>query len=175
MITSSFIVSTLVGLVGGATVGAGVTGWFAIKAKAKKRVQKRRELVYVDVLAWVYTRIPAVRSAQANTATTPSYGKLANPSPSAATPDPSCLSRIWRHWRRPPDPSPSAATPDPSPSAATPDRKSTFPDSMALDPHKDTDPGKPYFDTLHARVTAFGSHDMARAFVRWTKTLMRIF
>lgn len=144
MITASFIVSTVVGLVGGATVGAGVTGWFAIKAKAKKRVQKRRELVYIDMLAWVYTRIPAVRSAKATTATTPSNGKLANPSAPAAAPGPSAP-------------------------AAAPDRKSTFPDLMALDPRADADPGTPYFVTLYARVVAFGSHDMARAFDTWAK------
>ena len=157
MITASVIISTVVGLLGGATVGAVVTGLLGIKAKAKKRVQKRRELVYVDMLAWVYTRILMVRD-KANEAATPSNGKLANLPPSA-TPAASPSAT--------PAASPSV-TPAPSPSA-TPARKSTFPDSMALDPHKDTDPGKPYFDTLHARVRAFGSHDMARAFDRWTK------
>ena len=167
MITTSFIVSTIVGLLGGATVGAAVTGGLAIKAKEKKRVQKRRELVYVDVLAWVYTRMPTVRSAKARTATTPPNGKLANPPPSAAAPDspPSAAA---------PDSPPSAAAPDSLPSAAAPDRKSTFPDSMALDPYEDADPGTPYFVTLHARVMAFGSHDMARAFDTWTKLYKKI-
>src|SRR5580700_7004189 len=137
MVTTSFIISTIVGLVGGGTVGAVVTGWFTNQAKAKKRVQRRREMVYVDMLAWVHTRIPMVQAAIAN----------------------------------PPE---SGGTPGPSASSGTPDRKSTFPDPAVLDPHVKTDPGQPYFDSLRARVVAFGSHDMARAFDNWTRFYRQI-
>jgi len=49
------------------------------------------------------------------------------------------------------------------------DKKITFPDPKAVDPDiQNTNPGTLYFTTLRARVVAFGTHDMARAFDRWT-------
>ena len=49
------------------------------------------------------------------------------------------------------------------------DKKITFPDPKAVDPDiQKTNPGTLYFTTLRARVVAFGTHDMARAFDRWT-------
>lgn len=49
------------------------------------------------------------------------------------------------------------------------DKKITFPDPKAVDPDiQNTNPGTLFFTTLRARVVAFGTHDMARAFDRWT-------
>ena len=49
------------------------------------------------------------------------------------------------------------------------DKKITFPDPEALDPDiQKTNPGTLFFTTLRARVVAFGTHDMTRAFDRWT-------
>jgi hypothetical protein len=48
------------------------------------------------------------------------------------------------------------------------DKKITFPDPEAVDPNiQNTNPGTLFFTTLRARVVAFGTHDMARAFDRW--------
>ena len=45
----------------GVVIGAALTGWFGIVVKRKKRVQDMRAEVYVDVLAWIWTRMPALQ------------------------------------------------------------------------------------------------------------------
>jgi hypothetical protein len=48
-------------LVGGAVLGAWLTGWFTIRVKRRKRVQERRAELYVDLLAWIGTRMPRLK------------------------------------------------------------------------------------------------------------------
>jgi hypothetical protein len=118
--SDGWIGSAVVGLVGGASFGAVVSGWLAIRLKQAKRTQRRRAQVYVDVLAWIGART--------------------------------------QRWT-----DPHAA---PLPKA---------PESRKTDPHEaasnattdDTDPGSPFFVALRARLVAFGSHDMTRAFDHW--------
>jgi hypothetical protein len=45
----------------GVVIGAALTGWFGITQTRQKRVQERRAEVYVDVLAWIWTRMPALQ------------------------------------------------------------------------------------------------------------------
>jgi hypothetical protein len=45
----------------GVVVGAVLTGWFGITQTRQKRVQERRAEVYVDVLAWIWTRMPVLQ------------------------------------------------------------------------------------------------------------------
>jgi hypothetical protein len=52
------ISSAVLGLLGGAAFGALLTGYFTIRQKAVARVQKRRVAVYIDMLAWIGTRLP---------------------------------------------------------------------------------------------------------------------
>jgi hypothetical protein len=112
------ISSAVLGLLGGAAFGALLTGYFTIRQKAVARVQKRRVAVYIDMLAWIGTRLPEHVP----------YSK-----------------------------------------AIDTDKNVTVPDPAATDPDtKQTDPDTRFFVTLRARVAAFGSHDMARAFDRWT-------
>jgi hypothetical protein len=46
--------------------------------------------------------------------------------------------------------------------------KKTDPHPESTRAPADTDPGTPFFVALRARIVAFGSHDMTRAFDRWT-------
>jgi hypothetical protein len=51
----------------------------------------------------------------------------------------------------------------------------TFPDLRAVQYHGETDPpGTQYFVTLRARIVAFGSHDMARVFDKWTAVYLKV-
>jgi hypothetical protein len=67
-----------------------------------------------------------------------------------------------RQWLDPPPGADAAQLPEP-------------PEDRKTDPHKvatnlmtrETDPGSPFFVALRARLVAFGSHDMTRAFDDW--------
>jgi hypothetical protein len=144
--TESLLVTAAVALIGGAWLGALISGWFSLRLKARKRVQDRRALVYVDMLAWVGRRVPLSpeqeRSARAENA----------------------AHRAGLHA----DAQATGADGDTGGSGS--DGRATFPDPAATDPDtKATDPDTDFFVTLRSRIVAFGSHDMTRAFDRWTK------
>jgi hypothetical protein len=56
--TATAISAAVLGLLGGTAVGAAVSGWLGMRAKARSRVQKRREKLYADLLTWIGARLP---------------------------------------------------------------------------------------------------------------------
>src|ERR1700689_5410753 len=66
MSSASNITSALLGVAGGATVGAYITGAFTYRIKRKKRVQRRRESVYIDMLTWIHARTLVVQAKAAS-------------------------------------------------------------------------------------------------------------
>jgi hypothetical protein len=122
--TTTLILSLLGGLLGGTAAGAGLTGWLAIRQQRRKRVQKRRAEVYVEMLAWI------------RWATTPPR-----------------LTADHAH-------STNAGDPDVT--------KTAFPYAEAMNA-ENFGPDSKYHVTLRARLVAYGSHDVTRAFDRWTE------
>jgi hypothetical protein len=152
MSSASNIASALLGVAGGATVGAYITGAFTYRIKRKKRVQRRRESVYIDMLTWIHARTVVVQAKAASNGNGAGSGRELADTDAGSDPGGDDLVA--------------------SPSAAEP--KVSFPDSHATEPHAKTDPGTQYFVTLRARIIAFGSHDMARAFDRWTVAYLKV-
>jgi hypothetical protein len=135
---TSSIVIPAIAAVAGAALGTALSGYFTIRQKARSRVQKRRAEVYVDMLAWTGARLPEL-ARKAET-----------------------LTGIPARDAR-------AGIPPPAGVISVPSSKTTFPDPAAgdLDLAK-TAPGSAFFAALRARVVTFASHDMTRAFDRWT-------
>ncbi|HXW46819.1 MAG TPA: hypothetical protein VEL03_18660 [Streptosporangiaceae bacterium] len=126
-------------LVGGAVLGAWLTGWFTVRVKRRKRVQERRAELYVDILAWVGARMPWLVWEQARMS-----GKNG------------------------PEPAEGQKLPEPDAATAQVNKKRTsYPDTRSIAGRTSTDPDTPYFVSLRARVAVFASHDMARAFDNW--------
>lgn len=62
----------------------------------------------------------------------------------------------------------SVQGPDERPDGPGTKKRTTFPDPRASELQSNhADPGTGYLATLRARVVAFGSHDITRAFDRW--------
>jgi len=140
MSNATSIAVPAIAAVAGVALGAALSGYFTIRLKAQERVQERRAEVYVDMLAWIGARMPRLALMQ----------ELLNRGATSGD-------------SRSKDSAPDIEI-------TFPDSKSTFPDVAAVDPHThNTDPGSPFFMTLRARVVAFASHDMARAFDHWTE------
>jgi type II secretory pathway pseudopilin PulG len=145
-ILSNPAVTGLIGVV----AGGALTGWFGIRVKKRQRVQQRRAEVYVDMLTWIGTRMPKPWQVRLEAATSSAKETKSAPDQGAM--------RGRSH-------SPDIAVnfPDTKP-------RTTFPDPEAVDANNDkTGLCTPFFVTLRARVAAFGSHDMARAFDRWAE------
>ena len=143
MSDASSIVIPAVAAVAGAALGAALSGYLSIRLKARKRVQKRRAEVYVDMLAWVGARMPELARIGETALGMTAQDAGAKHSPRAGV-------------------------------IKAPDSKVTFPDPGAggLDLAK-TDPGSAFFAALRARIVTFASHDMTRAFDRWTASYQR--
>lgn len=145
-ILSNPAVTGLIGVVAGGVL----TGWFGIRVKKRQRVQQRRAEVYVDMLTWIGTRMPKPWQVGLEVDTSSINETKSAPDQSA----------MRGHSHRP---GIAVNFPDTKP-------RTTFPDPEAVDANDNkTGLGAPFFVTLRARVAAFASHDMARAFDRWAE------
>jgi hypothetical protein len=137
--TASVVLSAFLGLLGGTAGGAVLTGWFSIRQQQLRRVQKRRADTYMEMLAWVRWRTTMLAPPPATSGP-----------PAAGVDDPG--TELGGSTTKPQDPSTKGAF--------------AYTDATNSD---GTGPDSRYFVTLRAHIIAFGSHDMARAFDRWTE------
>ena len=151
----SLVVTGLSAIVGG-TLGAGLTGYFGIRVKRQKRRQTRRAEVYVDILAWIGTRMLKLaqdldpvqpdNTDNGDRADAQQSGEISDSGAGAMQVSADTRARTTLETKA----------------------RTTFPDPAAMLNAEDTDPGSQFFVALRARVSVFGSHDMARAFDNWT-------
>lgn len=154
--SSTIVLSAIVAVLSGTAVAAWLTGWLTIRQKKQKRVQKRRADAYVETLAWIrwgasnisLGKIPAgnpgAAVGQADNATSGSSARSGNPAPAAT--------------------------------GAGQDTSTITHEKLPYAPpaEEDAGPDSKYHATLRGRIVAFGSHDMTRAFDRWTEAYRMI-
>jgi hypothetical protein len=151
--SSTIVLSAIVAVLSGTAVAA----WLTIRQKKQKRVQKRRADAYVEMLAWI-------RWGASNI----SLGKVPAGNPGAAVRQ--CDAAVSETTANNGDPAPAAI------GAAGQDTSTITREKLPYAPpaEEDTGPDSKYHATLRGRIVAFGSHDMTRAFDRWTEAYRMI-
>jgi hypothetical protein len=137
--STTLILSAILGVLGGTSVAAWLTGWLTIRQKRLKRVQKRRADAYVETLVWIRWGMTLI-----------STGK--------EIPDTVAVKSG----------STDIAVAGSAEEPASPGSKADSPYTVATTP-ENAGPNSEYHAALRARIVAFGSHDMCRAFDRWSE------
>ena len=148
----SVLIPAVVAILGGGLTASVVTGRYTLKQKQQSRLQKRRAGPYVEAVAWMRLEMARYRAGQEPSASQESTGATGEQPVN-----------------------PTAVDPDAESDSPVTGKKLEKAGLQSTEPaNKDTGLDSNYFATVRAQIITFGSHDMSRAFDRWTDAFGKV-
>jgi hypothetical protein len=148
----SVLIPAVVAILTGGVTASVVTGRYTLKQKQQSRLQKRRAGPYVEAVAWMRLEMARYLAGQERSANQESVDATAEKPINPAAVDPDAESD--------------------SPLTGKKLKRAGLQSTDLADKNIGLDSN--YFATVRAQIITFGSHDMSRAFDRWTDAFRQV-